>query len=62
MTSNSFSADFNWENFHNFTKPGTFKFLGPAHRAFYKTLSAGWVFNSFMSGVFLEGWRSVGAS
>lgn len=57
VTSNSFSADFNWENFHNFIKPGTFKFLGPAHRAFYKTLSAHWVFNSLKSDAFLEGWK-----
>lgn len=57
MTSNSFSADFNWENFHNFIKPGTFKFLGPARRAFYKTLSARWVFNSLKSDAFLEGWK-----
>lgn len=56
VTSHCFSADFNWENFHNFTKPGDlYKFLGPAHRAFYKTLSARWAFNSLKSDVFLEG-------
>lgn len=57
-TSKFSSADLNLEIFHNLMKPETFEFLGnlPTEH-FTENLSAGWVFNPLIFGLFLDGWQ-----